>query len=32
MLKATLYFVTKNTLPLQILENSEADLGSAAIV
>ena len=28
MLKATLYFVTKSTLSLQISENSEADLGS----
>ena len=28
MLKATLYFVAKNTLPLQISENSEVDLGS----
>ena len=28
MLKATLYFVTKITLPLQISENSEADLES----
>ena len=28
MLKATLYFVRKSTLPLQISENPEADLGS----
>ena len=28
MLKASLYFVTKSTLPFQISENSEADLGS----
>ena len=28
MLKATLYFLTKSTFPLQISENSEADLGS----
>ena len=28
MLKATLYFATKCTLPLQISENSGADLGS----
>ena len=28
MLNATSYFVTKSTLPLQIPENSEADLGS----
>ena len=28
MLKTSLYFVTKSTLPLQISKNSEADLGS----
>ena len=28
MLKATLYFVTKSTLPSEISENSEADQGS----
>ena len=28
MLKGTLYFVKESKLPLQISENSEADLGS----
>ena len=28
MLKVTLYFLIKSALPLQISENSEADLGS----
>ena len=28
MLKVTLFFVTKSNLALQILENSEVDLGS----
>ena len=28
MLKVTLFFVTKSALALQILENSEVDLGS----